>query len=186
VEWLLDAIARTLPALVLGAAAAAVVGAVTWRRRRRRGMAAWAAALGNVALTFSVVVILTATVSPRSAHGSVTLVPLQRTLETLPTPWKALRFVGGNVALFVPFGVALALRLPGLGLVRWAGLGVLLSVWVEATQFLVVPGRSTEVDDVLLNTLGTAVGGACVLAWRVVSGRLGGRGPDVAVPERPS
>lgn len=61
----------------------------------------------------------------------------------------------GNIALFVPIGLFAVLS--GRFRVRGAVcLGVLLSVLVEMAQYVV--GRSSDVDDVLLNTVGVVVG----------------------------
>lgn len=62
-----------------------------------------------------------------------------------------------NVAMFVPFGALITLV---LGRRRWAaGLasGVALSVVVEVTQ-VVLPGRVPDADDVVANSIGTALG----------------------------
>lgn len=80
----------------------------------------------------------------------------------------------GNVAVFVPFGGALA----AAGLLSWpatrrrrsfwpswlgvTAAGLLLSLFIEIAQ-LAIPSRVTDVDDVILNTLGTAVG--ALLIW---------------------
>jgi hypothetical protein len=74
--------------------------------------------------------------------------------------------VGGNLLLFVPLGLALvgALPLAGRGR-RWlaaVGLALVLSAGIEAVQ-LAMPSRATDVDDVLFNTLGAALGGLAAL-----------------------
>ncbi len=103
-----------------------------------------------------------------------------RPLQNLESPSAALRrsartylFVDvlGNVAVFVPFGAALTTaayltwparrrswRMP----LRVIGAGVLLSLIIELTQ-LAIPSRVTDIDDVILNTFGTAVG--ALLMW---------------------
>jgi glycopeptide antibiotics resistance protein len=63
-----------------------------------------------------------------------------------------------NMLLFVPFGAALSLR--GLSIGKAAGYGLVLSVAVEGIQWLLIPGRTTSLDDVVLNTLGAVVGHA--------------------------
>jgi glycopeptide antibiotics resistance protein len=75
----------------------------------------------------------------------------------------------GNIAVFVPFGAALgAATLIGRRRhfwLWWLGItaaGLLLSLSVEIAQ-LAIPSRVTDVDDVLLNTLGTAIG--AFLVW---------------------
>lgn len=73
----------------------------------------------------------------------------------------------GNVLLFVPLGLAVAGaagagRSPAARLAAAGGTGAGLSLTVEALQLL-VPGRTTDVDDVIFNTLGALVGGAGLL-----------------------
>lgn len=73
----------------------------------------------------------------------------------------------GNVLLFLPFGFvaagALGGRMAALPRLSAAlGLGLVLSIAIEAIQLL-VPGRATDVDDVIFNALGTLVGAALLL-----------------------
>lgn len=79
----------------------------------------------------------------------------------------------GNVAVFVPFGAALAkatlLRSrkgKRDGFWRWwlkvSLVGFALSLFIEIGQ-LAIPGRVTDVDDVILNTVGTALG--ALIVW---------------------
>jgi hypothetical protein len=68
-----------------------------------------------------------------------------------------------NVALFVPFGMALALR--GMRWPRVLLLSLGFSVFVETMQYLgLPPGRSPAVADLLTNTMGGGVGALLVLA----------------------
>ncbi|MFP3940470.1 MAG: VanZ family protein, partial [Thermoanaerobaculia bacterium] len=73
----------------------------------------------------------------------------------------------GNVLLFVPVGLATAgLARERRAAARLAGAvlaGVALSTAVELLQLL-VPGRATDVDDVLFNGLGALVGASVLLA----------------------
>lgn len=77
----------------------------------------------------------------------------------------------GNIAVFVPLGAAwgIATAPPGPRRrfkARWwlriIGVGLLLSLSIELLQ-LTIPSRATDIDDVILNTLGTMVG--ALLAW---------------------
>lgn len=87
------------------------------------------------------------------------------------------RFVylfGGNIAWFVPLGFYLGLvqKYP----IRRAVLcGFLLSLFIEVMQFVLGTGVS-EIDDLLLNTLGSAVGG--LAAAGVVRRRAQAASPD--------
>jgi glycopeptide antibiotics resistance protein len=78
----------------------------------------------------------------------------------------------GNVLLFVPLGFLVPLLLPRLGR-RWQVLtvGAGVSLLVELAQ-LPMPGvRRADVNDLLLNVAGTALG----LFLSALAGRAGGR-----------
>src|SRR5688500_10512291 len=81
-----------------------------------------------------------------------------------------------NVALFAPFGAALAFaRVP----VRRANIiSALFSALIVAAQLLVLRGRDANVGDVLCNTLGGAVGAGLVAtaaSWIAPSDRRSAR-----------
>jgi glycopeptide antibiotics resistance protein len=57
--------------------------------------------------------------------------------------------------LFLPFGAALALL--GRGPLVTAALGCLTSTSIELAQLL-VPGRTSATDDIILNTVGALLG----------------------------
>lgn len=61
----------------------------------------------------------------------------------------------GNLLLFLPLGAAISTY--RIGALRAICAGLSLSVAVEIAQWF-IPGRWTAIDDVTLNTLGTAVG----------------------------
>ncbi len=74
----------------------------------------------------------------------------------------------GNIGVFVPIGL---LGVPATGRRPWqviAAAGA-LSVVIEILQHWL--GRSSDVDDVILNTLGAAVGVALFVAARALSRR---------------
>jgi hypothetical protein len=78
-----------------------------------------------------------------------------------------------NVALFVPFGLALAadrIRVPRAFLI-----GALLSAAIELAQ-LWIPGRQSSLSDVISNALGTGLGSALPIAWMRLVGRAQGNG----------
>lgn len=78
----------------------------------------------------------------------------------------------GNIALFVPLGMLTVMlwRHTARPVLRTVLAGLLFSLLIETTQFLFALGR-TDIDDLLLNTLGAAVGaGLGVLGgprWRL-------------------
>jgi glycopeptide antibiotics resistance protein len=77
--------------------------------------------------------------------------------------------VVGNVVVFVPIGVAAAGALRPMSSWRRFGLavvgGFLLSLFIETVQFQIAT-RATDVDDVIFNTLGAAIGAASLVLWR--------------------
>ncbi|WP_077618245.1 VanZ family protein [Bacillus sinesaloumensis] len=69
-----------------------------------------------------------------------------------------LRNIAGNIILFVPLGAMLTLKFATLNSVLKVGLvGLLISVCIEFIQLL-LPIRDMDVDDIILNTLGTLIG----------------------------
>jgi len=93
-------------------------------------------------------------------YGSSSLVPFESTLDLVryATPRVALRNIGGNVLLFVPFGVLLPLLFEKLRR-PWPLLWrvTMISVAIEVGQ-LFTRARATDVDDVILNALGALAG----------------------------
>ena len=108
----------------------------------------------DVALLASVAAIFVLTLFPIDDATEVQLVPFGDIAEALTPPLQAEEPAHGDGErpAFVPFGVVLALR--GFRLGAAALLGFALSSAVELTQLLFVSGRTTSVDDLLLNTLG--------------------------------
>ena len=77
--------------------------------------------------------------------------------------------------MFVPFGVLVGLLLRRSWLVVL--LAFCLSAAIELAQLLFLPTRVPTVQDVVLNTLGTAIG---VLGLRSLQGRAARRDADAA------
>jgi glycopeptide antibiotics resistance protein len=71
----------------------------------------------------------------------------------------AVRQIGGNVLLGVPFGVLVPVVAPRTrGLLRVLLLTAIVMLLVEFAQGAVVTGRAFDVDDVILNTTGALLG----------------------------
>jgi glycopeptide antibiotics resistance protein len=81
---------------------------------------------------------------------------------------RAFRFllidVVGNIVVFVPLGFGLAGALYQTNLRQTIGLAALggfcLSLLIELGQLL-IPTRSTDIDDLFFNTLGATLGALC-------------------------
>ncbi len=76
--------------------------------------------------------------------------------------WLVIINVAGNIAVFMPFGFGLTATFQYFNAKRFFPLmvitaGFLLSLSIEVTQ-LQIPSRITDIDDLILNTLGTIAG----------------------------
>ena len=89
-----------------------------------------------------------------------------------PTMREALLNLIGNTAMFLPLGIvwpAVFKKLNTHGKVILAGLGVSLTIEVLQLPFF---GRSTDIDDLILNTLGFLIGyGIYLLVRKLRKGR---------------
>lgn len=72
-----------------------------------------------------------------------------------------------NVAVFVPLGLILVAAHGKL--LAAIGLGAAVSLGVEVTQYLVDVGRAADINDLITNTAGAALGWA--IGWAVRAGR---------------
>ena len=102
--------------------------------------------------------------------GTVALsIPLRTTLEQWRAgAWPFVYHVVGNLTWFMPLGLYLHAR--GWDFAACALAGLLLSLLIECAQFVLGCGIS-EIDDLLLNTLGAMAGYACLPLARLVSGK---------------
>ncbi len=78
--------------------------------------------------------------------------------------FEAFANVGGNIIIFIPFGILVAVLLRGrYKAIKTIILGFLLSTGFELFQLYTSCGNF-DVDDIMLNTLGAVIG---VVFWRV-------------------
>lgn len=73
----------------------------------------------------------------------------------LGIPWLVFVLLG-NIFMFVPIGVFTSLLWRGSSWLRTCLIGMFSSVAIETVQFFI--GRRTDIDDVILNTLGVLIG----------------------------
>ena len=103
--------------------------------------------------------------------------PAPHLLEDFLCVWCGDRSGGDmilNWALFIPGGLFLG---PWVGFRRAVLIGISITVGIEATQLL-VPGRTSSLSDLLLNSAGSATGAWLALGWhtrrvRQIAGLLG-------------
>ncbi|MFK0174787.1 VanZ family protein [Streptomyces xanthochromogenes] len=138
-------------------------------RLQRRSWAAVAARVavlivGFVCMVAFAVVLAKATLVPSPASVRFThtnLHPGSSIRAYLAQPdWRdAVKQVGGNVVLGMPFGVLLPVLFPrARGLVRVVLMTAFVMLTVEVAQGLLVTGRAFDIDDVILNSTGAFAG----------------------------
>ncbi|MFD7162459.1 VanZ family protein [Streptomyces violascens] len=133
----------------------------TWRAAVARGAVL---IVGFVCMVAFAVVLARATLVPSPASVRLThtnLHPGDSIRAYLAQPhWRdAVKQVGGNVLLGLPFGVLLPVLFPRTrGLVRVVLMTAFVMLTVEAAQGLLVTGRAFDIDDVILNSLGSFAG----------------------------
>jgi len=137
---------------------------LAWHARRGRMLLAVRLATADALLVCSVLVILRVTLpstEPGAGLGSWTWMPFEDLIRAWPLDWARrviLEQMAANVVLFVPFGLALSLRSWRVPLWRVAIVSAAFSVGIELTQGLAGNGRSADITDVLMNTLGGICG----------------------------
>ncbi|MEW2167749.1 VanZ family protein [Streptomyces sp. NPDC007084] len=76
-----------------------------------------------------------------------------------PEMRDAIKQIGGNILLGIPFGVLLPVVAPRTrGILRVLLLTAVVMMLVELVQGALITGRSFDVDDVILNTTGALIG----------------------------
>ena len=79
--------------------------------------------------------------------------------------------IAGNMAMFIPTGIVLPVVYKELvGFWKTVAAGALLSLSIEILQ-LPFPSRASDVDDLILNTLGVAVGYGIYAAVKRLTGK---------------
>jgi glycopeptide antibiotics resistance protein len=155
-------------------------------RERSPGLARWAVRAAAIAYAAVLVVTTLLPIRWRSDlaryrnNWRPQLVPVWNLVANLRDGDRRLATLAGvaaNVALFVPLGFLLPLLAPRFDrLGRTVAAGFATSAAIELSQVAFPGVRRADVNDVLLNTLGTAVG---FLAYRLLaragSGRRGDR-----------
>ena len=137
---------------------------LAWHARRGRMLWALRMATADALLVGSLLVILRVTLpstEPSTGLGSWTWMPFEDLIRAWPLDWARaiiLDQMAANVLLFVPFGLALTLRGWRVPLWRVTLVSVAFSVGIELTQGLAGNGRSADITDVLMNTLGGVMG----------------------------
>lgn len=110
------------------------------------------------------VILARLTLEPSPASAALTHTNLHpgRSLRAYldqPEMRDAIRQIGGNVLLGVPFGLLVPIVLPkARGVLRVLFLTATVMLMVEVAQGALVTGRAFDIDDVILNTTGALIG----------------------------
>jgi len=163
-------------AVVLALLAGAGFLLLGWRLSREASPGAVGHTARDLALACAIALIVVLTLLMPTPTGSglepePRLTPFLDLVSALRGDRSLTRVVAemaANVALFIPFGLALRWRLPGLGLFEIGLASLALSSTMEVLQAFAVAGRWADSTDVIMNTIGGLVG-----AWLATLGAGG-------------
>lgn len=164
-----------IPVILVGLLATLVFGIALLIHRRRSGIElrrALAATALDMWIAMAVWGPLVLTLTGDGGGSQLDLKPLVdlRFLRRNPLkhPFLVLLLVG-NLVLLAPFAFGAAVRWRPLdGLLRMALAVALFSTTIEVGQYVLANGRTTSIDDVLLNTLGGIGGYLAMVVVRVL------------------
>lgn len=145
-------------------AAAAVAGISLLLRQLAGSCNALAESVLDAALGYSALCVAFLVFTPQRGTASRLHLELGEDVRTALaagttecTPWLQL---AGNLLLLAPLGALVPRRISWFNsTARIAAGGLLLAGFIELVQFLLVPGRVSSVDDIVLNALGAVLGG---------------------------
>lgn len=113
----------------------------------------------HIGLMMTIIGILLVTLLPSSNPEKVTqFTPFYSILDTFEyaTDYAIINSIGMNILLFVPFGLFMYLFSKNEFVTTVTA--CLFSITIEALQYFLPIGRITNVDDVILNTVGAIIG----------------------------
>ena len=129
--------------------------------------------IGFVLMVAFAVVLAKLTLEPSPASTSLIHTNLHpgRSLKAYldqPAMRDAIKQIGGNVVLGIPFGVLVPVFAPrARGILKVLLLTATVMLLVEFAQGALITGRAFDIDDVILNTSGALIG------WVLLGRRLG-------------
>lgn len=167
----LGSIIDSLPFILLGG----LIVLWSWQRRHQPVRWFWLAAFAGLIITLVNIFVNTLSFVPFldgfQLYGNINLVPfvsilrmIDDLLSATPSHYSFINFFG-NIGFFIPLGFFppfLSKRLNRGWKVILIGFGT--SLFIEVFQ-LFIPARGSDIDDILLNTCGTAIG--FLLFWIV-------------------
>lgn len=168
---------QVLVYLLVAAVPVAIASSLVVRRRIAHGSSRSQAVRVTIldaallmSLVFIGIVTLLPSAFPLGGGPVVNLVPLRTISSALrnydiwtSTPVRSLYL---NILLFIPLGISVALRTKERPVRRACLTALAVSLTVEVVQYLFLPGRTVDVDDLILNTAGAALGATTALLLR--------------------
>ncbi|MEI5906620.1 VanZ family protein [Bacillus spongiae] len=145
-----------------------------WKKNNRH--LRWREVLPFVLTTLSVIGISLVTLTPQEGHigwKNYNFMPLDNLFLNIKYHgdlWVPIRNLMANIVLFIPFGFAVGWLMQGLRYIsrRTLFIGASLSLMIEALQWNLPLGRSIDIDDWLMNSIGAWVGGVLfVMSWKL-------------------
>ncbi|WP_416150073.1 VanZ family protein [Salipaludibacillus sp. HK11] len=119
----------------------------------------------HILFVLSIIGVIMVTLLPRPHMDgrSLQLVPFVSSLDLLIKSVHytvPIRLLGFNIILFIPFGILLVLILKPMSkvIMKTTLIGMMFSIIIEISQFLLNIGRVSNIDDVILNTLRAFMG----------------------------
>ena len=145
---------------------------MVWRSQTRTWRDAMVPVIRALALPLLVVALLVFTLRPGDIVSgdayAINLEPfrdLRTSLERGSLVDVALINLGGNAAMFVPFGAVVAWVYPGARVFALFIAVFAFSVAIEIAQTTLNVGRSSDITDAIMNTVGALLG---FVVWRAV------------------
>ncbi|MBB1151739.1 MULTISPECIES: VanZ family protein [Amycolatopsis] len=163
---------RIIPVAVFALPVSQILWVVLAVRRSRRlplSIATFTAAIDTAILLCGGLVVVLVTAPAGDGEGSALhLIPGQDVAGLgNDAGWQ----IAGNLVLLAPLAALVPFRVPRLqSLARVAAAAALVSIGIEAVQYLLDAGRVSATDDVLLNTIGATASASLTRGlWRALS-----------------
>ena len=137
---------------------AVIVSGLYWLIRHLQGKKTKFADVLAIAYLAAVTEIIALRFGSAPASRMIRWIPMTTTLEEAKGgAWSLIYHVCGNLVWFLPMGILVQWKKPKWRLLQIAAFGAAFSAVLETLQFLLSTGM-TDIDDVILNALGTAFG----------------------------
>lgn len=156
--------------------------AIAWRRRSRAWVEAALPVIRACMLPLTTIAILTAALRPGDIlpgdEYAINWEPFRDLRTSVASGYLvgiAIQNLVGNAAMFVPFGLAVRVTVPRVSAALIVLLAAVVSAAIEVAQAALALGRSADITDVIMNSIGAAAG---IGLWSLVGFWGRRQGPD--------